>query len=70
MIFDEYRTRGADFKMNSDITGVITLGPNLTKDSLMQAAGRLRKIGRNQKIVIMLTEEIEKKISSIYSYSE
>ena len=59
VIFDEYRTRGADMKMNANITGVISLGPNLTKDNLMQAAGRLRKIGRNQKIVFILTTEIK-----------
>lgn len=42
-------------KMNNDIIGVISLGPNLTKDSLMQAAGRLRKIGRNQKVIFVMT---------------
>lgn len=41
--------------MSSNISAVLTLSPTLTKDSLMQAVGRLRKIGRDQKIVIMMT---------------
>lgn len=43
-------------KMSTNMTGAISLGPNLTKDNLMQAAGRLRKIGRNQKLVILMTK--------------
>ena len=43
-------------KMGADITAVLTLSPTITKDTLMQAVGRLRKLGRNQKIVIMLTK--------------
>jgi hypothetical protein len=30
----------------------------MTKDKFMQAAGRLRKLGRNQKLIIMATHEI------------
>ena len=56
--------------MNSNITGVISLGPNLTKDNLMQAAGRLRKIGRNQKIVFVMTSEVKEKIKKFCDYSD
>lgn len=59
VIFDEYRTRGADFKMESDIVGVVSLGPSLSKDNLMQAVGRLRKLGRSQKLIFILTPEIK-----------
>lgn len=41
--------------MDADITAVLTLSPSITKDTLMQAVGRLRKIGRKQKLVILLT---------------
>ena len=58
VIFDEARTRGADLKMNSDVVAAISLGPDMTKDKFMQAAGRLRKLGRNQKLKIMATHEI------------
>lgn len=63
VIFDEYRTRGADIKMDANVAAVLTLSPSTTKDSLMQAAGRLRKLGRNQKIVILLSEEVSSKIA-------
>ena len=55
VIFDEYRTRGADMKMDANITAVLTLSSSITKDSLMQAVGRLRKFGRNQKVVILVS---------------
>ena len=65
VIFDEYRTRGADLKMDPEAIAVLSLSPILTKDSLMQAVGRLRKIGRNQKIIILLTKEIKTKIEEV-----
>lgn len=52
-------------KLNNNITGVISLGPDLTKDRLMQAAGRLRKIGRNQKIIFIMTHEVREKIKMV-----
>lgn len=42
-------------KMNHNITAALTLSPGLTKDSMMQAVGRLRKIGRDQKVLILMT---------------
>lgn len=36
----------------------ISIGPNMTKDKFMQAAGRLRKLGRDQQLIIMATQEI------------
>jgi hypothetical protein len=57
-------------KMSNDIVGLISLGPNLTKDNLMQAAGRLRKIGRNQKIIFVMTSEIKQKIIKACKYDD
>jgi hypothetical protein len=34
--------------MSSDVTAAISLGPKMTKDKFMQAAGRLRRLGRSQ----------------------
>ena len=58
VIFDQARTRGADLKMDADVVAALSIGPDLTKDSLMQAAGRLRKLGRNQCLIIMATHEV------------
>lgn len=44
--------------MDSKVVAAISLGPKMTKDKFMQAAGRLRKLGRDQKLVIMATHEI------------
>ena len=51
-IFDEPRCRGTDLKLRADAVALLTLAPNICKDKLMQSAGRLRKLGRNQKLVM------------------
>lgn len=58
VLFDEARTRGADLKMDNNVIAALSLGPNMTKDKLMQAAGRMRKLGRNQTLIIMATHEV------------
>ena len=63
MIFDEARTRGADMKLDDNVTAAVSLGPKMGKDKLMQAVGRLRKFGRNQKIHVLGTNEIYSKIN-------
>lgn len=64
VIFDQYRTRGADIKMDKDIQAILTLSPNLAKDDFMQATGRLRKFGRNQKMMCIMTDEVKIQISN------
>lgn len=44
--------------MREDAVACLSLGPSLTKDNFMQAAGRLRNIGRNQSIIILATYEV------------
>ena len=39
--------------MDTNVVAALSLGPDLTKDKFMQAAGRLRKLGRNQSIIIL-----------------
>lgn len=53
VIFDEARTRGADISMKESVKAVVTISPNMTKDKLMQAVGRLRKFGRRQQVYIL-----------------
>lgn len=55
-IFDQARTRGADLKLAKNIVSALSLGPNLTYDDLKQAAGRMRKLGRDQRLIIMATK--------------
>ncbi|KAG6975154.1 hypothetical protein JG688_00002681 [Phytophthora aleatoria] len=50
VIFDEARSRGSDMKLSPNASALLTLGPRLTKDKLMQGAGRMRRVelGRGQ----------------------
>ena len=56
--------------MKSDVIAALSLSAKLTKDSLMQAVGRLRKLGRNQKLLIVLTKEVKLKIEQMYGFEE
>lgn len=52
-IFDEPRCRGTDLKLRKDAVALLTLAPHICKDKLMQSAGRLRKLGQGQKLVMV-----------------
>lgn len=62
--FDQSRCRGADMQLHPDDRGVLTLGPKMRKDDLMQAAMRLRALGRNQKLLLVGTPEVASSICS------
>lgn len=62
VIFDEARSRGSDMKLSSDAMAMLTLGPNMTKDKLMQGAGRMRQLGCNQTLTLMSLNEITQSI--------
>ncbi|MEW5310745.1 MAG: hypothetical protein WDW38_002512 [Sanguina aurantia] len=62
VIFDDARCRGADLQLRRGAVGLLTLGPGMCKDKLMQAAGRLRQLGRGQTLRIIGTPDITAKI--------
>ncbi|KAG2492053.1 hypothetical protein HYH03_009551 [Edaphochlamys debaryana] len=62
VLFDEARCRGADLKLRLGAVGLLTLGPGSTKDKVMQAAGRLRQLGRGQKLWLTAAPDIAAKI--------
>lgn len=62
-IYDEARCRGADLKLSPEAKALLTLGPRNGKDKVMQAAGRLRMLGRStQSIVFVGTQDVTMKI--------
>lgn len=63
VIFDEARTRGADMKLRVDASAVVTLGPRLTKDKLMQGAGRMRQLGCDQTLRFVSFGDVAQQIS-------
>ncbi|KXZ43396.1 hypothetical protein GPECTOR_91g550 [Gonium pectorale] len=58
VIFDQARCRGADLQLAPDAVGLLTLGPGVCKDALMQAAGRLRRLGRGQRLRFAATPDV------------
>eukprot|EP00590_Aulacoseira_subarctica_P001536 CAMPEP_0172420326 /NCGR_PEP_ID=MMETSP1064-20121228/6710_1 /TAXON_ID=202472 /ORGANISM="Aulacoseira subarctica , Strain CCAP 1002/5" /LENGTH=2877 /DNA_ID=CAMNT_0013160247 /DNA_START=12 /DNA_END=8645 /DNA_ORIENTATION=- len=59
VIFDQSRCRGADLKLKSDAKAFLSIGPFQCKDSLMQAAGRLRQLDFGQRILAITTQDVE-----------
>jgi hypothetical protein len=50
---DESHCRGTDLKLHPSARAALTLGPHLTKDSLVQAAMRLRLLGKTQSVTFL-----------------
>ncbi|CAI6342345.1 unnamed protein product [Periconia digitata] len=59
---DESHTRGTNLKLPKNYRAAVTLGASLTKDRLVQACMRLRKLGKGQSVVFCISEEIKGKI--------
>lgn len=56
--FDENHCRGADMNLCDDACALVTIGPGMCKDKLMQAAGRMRKLDRGQSLIFALPAEL------------
>lgn len=59
---DEAHTRGIDLKLPADYQAAVTLGANVTKDRLVQACVRMRKLGKGQSVVFFVPSDIEEEI--------
>ncbi|KAH7240809.1 uncharacterized protein BKA55DRAFT_705615 [Fusarium redolens] len=62
VFLDEAHTRGTDLKLPANYRAVVTLGAGLTKDRLVQACMRMRKLGKGQTVEFCIPWEIEQKI--------
>ena len=61
VLFDEARCRGTDMKLKSDAVAVLTIGPEICKDKLIQGAGRMRQLEYDQNLIIVcMNSEFEK----------
>lgn len=69
VFLDEAHTRGIDLRLPIHYRAAVTLGANLTKDRLVQACMRLRKLGQGQTVVFCISEEIQAKILEATSRS-
>ncbi|CAM9708595.1 unnamed protein product, partial [Scytosiphon promiscuus] len=65
-LYDEAQCRGADLKLSPDAKALLSIGPKNGKDKVMQAAGRLRLLGRsNQSVVFVGTPDVSTKIQEV-----
>lgn len=62
VFLDEAHTRGIDLRLPQTYRALVTLGPHLTKDRLVQACMRMRKLGRGQTVVFCVPEEVQDEI--------
>ncbi|TEY33340.1 hypothetical protein BOTCAL_0677g00030 [Botryotinia calthae] len=62
---DEAHTRGTDLRLPTDYRAIVTLGPDLTKDRLVQACMRMRKLGNGQSVCLCAPKEIRRQILEI-----
>ncbi|RDW87962.1 hypothetical protein BP5796_03656 [Coleophoma crateriformis] len=62
VFLDEAHTRGTDLRLPTNYRAAVTLGPCLTKDRLVQACMRMRKLGKGQSLVFCIPDEIRNKI--------
>eukprot|EP00899_Mesostigma_viride_P019526 jgi/Mesvir1/27575/Mv07320-RA.1 len=61
-IFDESRCRGTDLKLRPDALALVTLSASMTKDKLMQAAGRMRQLDKGQRVLLVGNDELSDKV--------
>ncbi|KAI5800152.1 hypothetical protein DFH27DRAFT_653152 [Peziza echinospora] len=62
---DELHTRGTDLKLPWKSKAAVTLGPGLTKDRLVQACMRMRKLGTGHSVLFCGPPEIDRKVKRI-----
>ena len=62
---DEVHTRGTDLRLAQTVRAAVTLGPRLTKDRLVQACMRLRKLAQGQSLTFLAPLEVHRKIAAL-----
>ncbi|KAL4895588.1 hypothetical protein BDV59DRAFT_211254 [Aspergillus ambiguus] len=70
VFLDEAHTRWIDLKLPPNYRAAVTLGSGVTKDKLVQACMRLRKLGRGQSVVFCVPQEIKCRIMALTGQAE
>jgi hypothetical protein len=55
--------RGSDMKLRPDAKALLTLGPGMCRDKLMQAAMRMRQLEQNQSLMLVASSEVSRSVS-------
>ncbi|KDQ19885.1 hypothetical protein BOTBODRAFT_183913, partial [Botryobasidium botryosum FD-172 SS1] len=67
---DDVHTRGTDLKIPRGARAAVTLGPNLTKDRLLQGCMRMRMLGDGHSIMFFAPPEVSRGITALQSPSQ
>ncbi|KAK1760199.1 hypothetical protein QBC47DRAFT_427171 [Echria macrotheca] len=62
VFLDQAHTRGTDLKLPQSYRAAVTLGPGVTKDTLVQACMRMRKLGQGQSVTFCVSPEMQNRI--------
>ncbi|KJA23164.1 hypothetical protein HYPSUDRAFT_54564 [Hypholoma sublateritium FD-334 SS-4] len=62
---DDAHTRGTDLKLPPDFRAMVTLGPKVTKDKLVQGCMRMRNLGYGQSVVFCAPPEVDRYIRKL-----
>ncbi|CAF3980773.1 unnamed protein product, partial [Didymodactylos carnosus] len=62
---DEIHTRGTDFKFPNEFRAAVTLGNGLSKDRLVQACMRMRKLGKHHWLSFWSSNEVHQRIRTM-----
>jgi hypothetical protein len=65
VFLDQAHTRGTDLKLPDHYRAAVTLGPGVTKDTLVQACMRMRKLGQGQSVTFIVSPEMQQRIRVI-----
>ncbi|KAL0253421.1 hypothetical protein SLS55_010400 [Diplodia seriata] len=67
---DEVHTRGVDISMPTHARAAVTLGPRTTKDRLVQACMRMRKLNCHQSLIFFAPPEVHQEILALSGKQE
>ncbi|KAK0738067.1 hypothetical protein B0T18DRAFT_394422 [Schizothecium vesticola] len=67
VFLDQAHTRGTDLRLPDLYRAAVTLGPAITKDTLVQACMRMRKLGRGQSVTFCVSPEMQRRIRTTCS---
>ncbi|KAF8434543.1 hypothetical protein L210DRAFT_3649044 [Boletus edulis BED1] len=62
---DHAHTRGTDIKLPIGSRAAVTLGPKVTKDALVQACMRMRKLGHGHSVMFFAPPEVDHNIRAV-----
>ncbi|CEJ82151.1 hypothetical protein VHEMI02235 [[Torrubiella] hemipterigena] len=67
VFLDEANSRGTDLTLPRHYRAAVLLGDGITKDRMVQASMRMRKLGEGQTVTFFIPQEVEHKVRQLIS---